>query len=86
MLIEYDVLTNKTSAASEATTHRCVVRLCTRPMRRAAASSYRRRLPPRSIYFGFNPSAFGYEDRAGMDKVAINVPIKSYLECKPTYL
>ena len=29
MLIEYDVLTNKTSAASEATTHRCVVRLCT---------------------------------------------------------
>ena len=83
MLIEYDVLTNKTSAASEATTHRCVVRLCTR---RRAASSYRRRRPPRSIYFGFNPSAFGYEDRAGMDKVAINVPIKSYLECKPTYL
>ena len=84
MLIEYDVLTNKTSAASEATTpHRCVVRLCTR---RRAASSYWRRRSPRSIYFGFNPSAFGYEDRAGMDKVAINVPIKSYLECKPTYL
>jgi hypothetical protein len=82
MLIEYDVLTNKTSAASEATTHRCVVRLCTI----RAASSDRRRRPPRSIYFGFNPSAFGYEDRAGMDKVAINVPIKSYLECKPTYL
>ena len=85
MLIEYDVLTNKTSAASEATTHRCVVRLCTTPLRRAASSDRRRR-PPRSIYFGFNPSAFGYEDRAGMDKVAINVPIKSYLECKPTYL
>jgi hypothetical protein len=86
MLIEYDVLTNKTSAASEATTpHRCVVRLCTTPLPRAASSDCRRR-PPRSIYFGFNPSAFGYEDRAGMDKVAINVPIKSYLECKPTYL
>ena len=86
MLIEYDVLTNKTSAASEATTHRCVVRLCTRPPQRRGASSDRRRRQPRSIYFGFNPSAFGYEDRAGMDKVAINVPIKSYLECKPTYL
>ena len=84
MLIEYDVLTNKTSAASEATTHRCVVRLCTTPLPRAASSDRRR--PPRSIYFGFNPSAFGYEDRASMDKVAINVPIKSYLECKPTYL
>ena len=84
MLIEYDVLTNKTSAASEATTHRCVVRLCTRLLPRAASRDRRR--PPRSIYFGFNPSAFGYEDRAGMDKVAINVPIKSYLECKPTYL
>ena len=81
MLIEYDVLTNKTSAASEATT-----RLCRTPLPRAASSDRRRR-SPRSIYFGFNPSAFGYEDRAhGMDKVAINVPIKSYLECKPTYL
>ena len=38
MLIEYDVLTNKTSAASEATTpHRCVVRLCTRLLAIAAA-------------------------------------------------
>ena len=81
MLIEYDVLTNKTSAASEATT-----RLCRTPLPRAASSNHHRRHPPRSIYFGFNPSAFGYEDRAGMDKVAINVPIKSYLECKPTYL